>query len=553
MKSNDKLIDSIRRGSSELENHVIDEFAAGHIDRRAFLRHGSVIGMSLPLMGTILGAFGAAVVSPAARAATAGATIRVATTVPAAAIDPVTVADGGGLLMLQQTGEFLANSGSDLRLKPMLAESWKPNEDGTVWTFKLRKGVKFHSGKTMTADDVVATIDRLADPKNSSNALSAFSGVLSKGATKKVDDDTVEFHLDAPNGNFPYYLSSDNYNAIILPADYAGDFEKNFNGTGPFKLDKYTPKVGASFLRNEDYWGPKALPARTEFTFYADMQPQVLALQGHQVDIINQLPVLQGIALLNDPNIHMISIKSSAHTQVHMRNDMAPFTDKRVRRAIALCLDREKLVKGLFRGRTDLGNDSPFAPVFPSTDKTVPQRHRDIATAKQLMAAAGLANGFKIKLTTEKYLEIPEYAVVIQNAVKAIGIDLELNVESQDAYYGKAVFGQSDWLDSIVGITDYGHRGVPNVLLAAPFKSDGTWNAAHFKNKDYDNLTAQYIAALDLQSQRKTAGEIQRLLLDETPVIMSYFYDFLTATTKKVAGVQSTAMAQLFLARASLT
>jgi len=91
------------------------------------------------------------------------------------------------------------------------------------------------------------------------------------------------------------------------------------------------------------------------------------------------------------------------------------------------------------------------------------------------------------------------------------------------------------------------------VLLAAPFKSDGTWNAAHFKNKDYDSLTAQYIAALDLQSQRKTAGEIQRLLLDETPVIMSYFYDFLTATTKKVAGVQSTAMAQLFLARASLT
>jgi peptide/nickel transport system substrate-binding protein len=553
VKSNDKLIDSIRRGSSELENHVIDEFAAGHIDRRAFLRHGSVIGMSLPLMGTILGAFGAAVVSPAARAATAGATIRVATTVPAAAIDPVTVADGGGLLMLQQTGEFLANSGSDLRLKPVLAESWKPNEDGTVWTFKLRKGVKFHNGKTMTGEDVVTTIELLADPKNSSNAVSAFLCVLSKGATKKVDDETVEFHLDAPNGNFPYYLSSDNYNAIILPADYAGDFEKNFNGTGAFKLDKYTPKVGASFLRNDDYWGPKALPARTEFTFYADMQPQVLALQGHQVDIINQLPVLQGIALLNDPNIHMISIKSSAHTQVHMRNDMAPFTDKRVRRAIALCLDREKLAKGLFRGRTDLGNDSPFAPVFPSTAKTVPQRHRDIATAKQLMAAAGLANGFKTKLTTEKYLEIPEYAVVIQNAVKAIGIDLELNVESQDAYYGKAVFGQSDWLDSIVGITDYGHRGVPNVLLAAPFKSDGTWNAAHFKNKDYDSLTAQYIAALDLQSQRKTAGEIQRLLLDETPVIMSYFYDFLTATTKKVAGVQSTAMAQLFLARASLT
>ena len=556
--TNDRRVTGLRRRMSEIENDLIDELTSGRIDRREFLRHGSVLGLGMPLLSTLAGALGfsglgAMAFAPAARAAKPGGTIRAATSLPAGAIDPVTVDDNGGLLMLLQTGEFLSVSGPDLRLKPVLAESWKPNADGSVWTFTLRKGVKFHNGKTMNADDVVATMDRLADPKNSSNALSAFSGVLSKGATKKVDDETVEFHLDAANGNFPYYLSSDNYNAIILPADYAGDFEKTFNGTGPFKLDKYTPKVGASFVRNEDYWGPKALPARTEFTFYADMQPQVLALQGHQVDIINQLPVLQGIALLNDPNIHMISIKSSAHTQVHMRNDMAPFTDKRVRRAIALCLDREKLAKGLFRGRTDLGNDSPFAPVFPSTDKTVPQRHRDIAQAKELMAAAGLAGGFKSKLTTEKYLEIPEYAVVIQNAVKAIGIDLELNVESQDAYYGKAVFGQSDWLDSIVGITDYGHRGVPNVLLAAPFKSDGTWNAAHFKNKDYDNLTAQYIAALDLQSQRKTAGEIQRLLLEETPVIMSYFYDFLTATTKKVGGVQSTAMAQLFLARASLT
>lgn len=553
MKKNDKLIDSIRRHSSELENHIIDEFAAGYIDRRAFLRHGVTIGMSMPVLAALAGAFGASMVAMPRIAGAAGATIRVATTVPAAAIDPITVADGGGLLMLQQVGDFLCISGADLRLRPALATSWKPNNDGSVWTFALRKGVKFHNGKGMTADDVVATIDRLADPKNSSNALSAFAGVLSKGGTKKVDDNTVEFHLDAPNGNFPYYISSDNYNAIILPADYAGDFEKNFIATGPFKLDKYTPKVGASFVRNDDYWGEKALPARTEFTFFADMEPQVLALQGHQVDIINQLPVIQGIALLNDPNVSILSIKSSAHTQVHMRNDMAPFNDKRVRRAMALCLDRKKIIKGLFRDRADIGNDSPFAPVFPSTDKSVAQRTRDIAQAKQLLADAGHPDGFAIKLTTEKYLEIPEYAQVIQQMVRDAGITIDLNVENQDAYYGKAVFGQSDWLDSILGATDYGHRGVPNVLLAAPLKSDGTWNSAHFKNKEYDSLVGQYIAALDLQSQRGVASNIQKLLLDESPVLWTYFYDFLTATTKKVAGAQATAMGQLFLARTSLT
>jgi peptide/nickel transport system substrate-binding protein len=198
-----------------------------------------------------------------------------------------------------------------------------------------------------------------------------------------------------------------------------------------------------------------------------------------------------------------------------------------------------------------MGNDSPFAPVFPSTDKSVPVRHKDIQQARELMSAAGLAKGFKVKLTTEKFIEIPDYAVVIQNAAKQIGIDIELNVESQDAYYGKAVFGQSDWLDSVLGATDYGHRGVPNVLLSAPLTSDGTWNSAHFKNKEYDSLVAQYIAALDLGSQRAAAGKIQKLLLDETPVIFSYFYNFLTATAKGLGGVESTAMSHIFLFNAA--
>jgi peptide/nickel transport system substrate-binding protein len=551
VKRNDKLIDSLRRGRSEVENSLIDTLIAGRATRREFLARGSVLGMSLPLLGTIAGAVLGTGAKPARAAGKPGGTIRVATTVPTAAIDPVTVADAGGLVMLQQTGEFLTLSGADLKLQPILAESWKPNADGTVWTFKLRQGVKFHDGTVMKADDVVASIDRLADPANASNALSAFRGVLSKGGTKKVDDHTVEFHLDAPNGSFPYMVSSDNYNAIILPASYTGGFEQTFIGTGPFKLEKYTPKVGASFVRNDGYWGAKALVDRTEFTFFADMQPQVLALQGGQVDCINQLPVLGGQALLNDPQINIISNRSSAHEQVHMRTDMDPFKDPRVRRAIALCLDREKLVKGLFQGRADVGNDSPFAPVFPSTDPSVPQRKQDYAQAKQLLEAAGVKDGFSVLLTTEKYIEIPDYAVLIQNAVKQIGIKIDLKIEDQGAYYGKAVYGESDWLDSVMGITDYGHRGVPNVLLNAPLKSDGTWNSAHFKNKDYDGLVEQYIAALDLDAQKGVAGKIQKLLLDETPVIFGYFYNFLTATVKNLEGVMPTAMSQVFLDKAA--
>ncbi|RWL42904.1 MAG: ABC transporter substrate-binding protein [Mesorhizobium sp.] len=552
MSKNYRILDLLRRGRTPLENHLIDGLVDGRLSRREFVRHGSLLGLSLPLLGRIgmAAGFGAAP-SLAHAAGAAGGTIRVGSSVPAAAIDPVTIADAGGLVVMQQVAEFLCVDGPDLVLKPALAESWKPNADGTVWTFTLRKGVKFHSGGEMKAEDVVASIDRLADPANSSNALSVFTGILQKGNTKKVDDYTVEFHLDAANGNFPYMVSSDNYNAVIIPASYKGDYEKSFDGTGPFKLEKYTPKVGASFVRNDDYWGDKALADRTEFTFFTDIQPQILALQGGQIDIINQMPVLAGVALLNDPNFEIISLKSSAHQQLHMHCDEGPTKDARVRRAIALCLDREKLVAGLMKGRSALGNDSPFAAVYPSTDTSVPQRKQDIAQAKQLMEAAGLAQGFKMTLTTERYLEIPEYAQLIQNWVKEIGIELELNILDQGAYYGDAVFGKSNWLDSAMGITDYGHRGVPNVYLAAPLKSDGTWNAAHFKNKDYDQMAASYIAALDLEAQKATAGKIQKLLLEETPVVFGYFYDYLTATAKGVTGVQPTAMSQLFLEKAS--
>ena len=544
------LYSRLRARLGAVENDLIDEYVSGKIDRRTFMRHGSMLGLSLPLLGGIAGSVGlVGAPTPARAQAKPGGTIRVATTVPAATIDPVTIADQGGLTMLIQVGEFLCTTQADLTLKPVLATSWSHNEDSSIWRFKLRDGVKYHTGETFKADDVVATIDRLADPANASNALSAFKGILSKGGTKKVDDLTVEFHLDAPYGAFPYVVSSDNYNCIMLPASYAGGYEKAWNGTGPFKLDSYTPKVGANFVRFDGYWGDKALPDRTEFKFYDTLPPQILALQGGQVDMIDQVPVSGGQAVLNDPNYTVIRERSSGHEQVHMRCDTGPFMDKRVRQALALSIDRTKLVQGLFRGFAEVGNDSPFASAFPSTDSSVPQRKQDMAKAKQLLEAAGVAKGFKVTLTTERYIEIPDFAILIQNFARPLGIDITLNVESQDAYYGKAVFGQSDWLDSTLGITDYGHRGVPNVFLRAPLLSDGTWNAAHFKNPTYDKLVTDFGKSGDIGGQKAAAKQIQELLLEETPVLFAYFYDYLVVTKKTLVGIPPIAN-RLFLDKA---
>ena len=115
------------------------------------------------------------------------------------------------------------------------------------------------------------------------------------------------------------------------------------------------------------------------------------------------------------------------------------------------------------------------------------------------------------------------------------------------------MYGKSDWLDGQMSLVDYGHRGVPNVFLGAPLMSNGNWNAAHFKDPTYDNLAQQYVAALDLSSQRQYSGQIERLLLDETPLILAFWFDAITVTKKTVAGVVTTGMGQIYLNRAGLT
>ena len=156
-----------------------------------------------------------------------------------------------------------------------------------------------------------------------------------------VDPMTVAFHLEAPNGNFPYLVSSDNYNAIIVPdgTDFS-KWQSTFIGTGPFKLKSYTQNVGASFAANPNYWAGKPYLDSTSFTFYSSQPPQILALQGGQVDGIVQFTAQGAQSLLNNASSYnLIKLKSANHRELSMRNDQAPFTDARVRQAVAYTLE----------------------------------------------------------------------------------------------------------------------------------------------------------------------------------------------------------------------
>jgi peptide/nickel transport system substrate-binding protein len=134
--------------------------------------------------------------------------------------------------------------------------------------------------------------------------------------------------------------------------------------------------------------------------------------------------------------------------------------------------------------------------------------------------------------------------------VKPLGINVKTVVQDAGEFYGDAVFGKSPWLDATMGIVDYGHRGVPNVFLGAPLLSDGTWNSAHFKNSTYDGLVKDYFSALDVSSQKAVAKKIQELLLDETPIVFAYFFNYTSWSKKDVTGYGITGMGQIDLTKA---
>jgi peptide/nickel transport system substrate-binding protein len=551
-----------RKEAGPLEGTLIDEFVDGGMDRSTFIRRASVLGLSMTTIGAALKAFGHAPLAQAATgAAVAGGRLRIGVVPPPAhGLDPHTYQDTGSLVTGGIAGEFLTRATQSLSLLPELATSWKPNANATIWTFKLRSGVKFQSGQAFGADDVVATYDRLTDPNSGSQALSAFKGVLSPGGTKRIDNLTIEFHLDSPTANFPYLSSSTTYQGILLPANYKiGTFEKTPQTTGAFELVAYNPGVGATYRRFAGWWGGTAPLDGVDLTYYSDDSAIIAALLGSQIDLINQINFVTGRALFNNPNVQIYNARGATHRQVPMRVDLNnPLKDRRVRTAIALSLDRPAIVKTLFDKYADVGNDSNFAPVYPSTSKPIPQRHKDLKTAKQLMTQAGHPRGFKITLTTEKTGEIPQLAQIIQRSVKALGIDMKLQILTVSAYFAGTSdgpplgWGNTPWLNAPMNITDWGHRAVPNVVLNSAFRSKGVWNAAHYSNKKFDKLVTQFLGAIAVADQRKYEKQMQAILLHDTPVIVPYFYNFLAAGNKKVKGYRADAQGSVFLSHVSL-
>jgi peptide/nickel transport system substrate-binding protein len=562
-------LDPLRREANGTQLDLVEAFAQGKISRAHFIKRGTVLGLSLASISAIIAACGGSSGGGAASTDTGigggggattaavkqGGTIKLAMSLPGSeGVNPITMIDLVTYNVCAQVFEYLVRSAADLSIQPQLATKWEATkDDATEWTFTLRTGVMWQDGTPFTAKDVVATMDRLIDAGNS-----ALSGTLSKGGTVAKDDTTVVFTLDKPNGHFPYLVSSDNTQSQITPVAWTAkdNLAPGVGGTGPWKLTALDVKKGASYVRNETWWGGKTPLDAVEFVFIEDTAAQVAAVSSGEADGTPVFASDQGEVLLNDANMNIVELKSATHRQLWLRCDKGAVMDPKVRQAIAWSIDRDAAVQKALGGHGEVANDNVMFGLYPYSDATaVEQRKQDIDKAKALLKEAG-AEGLSVELPYIKAIDMSNLAIVAQDGMKKAGIDCKLVGSDYGTFYGKywcpaepakpPCSGASD-----MGIVDYGHRGTPDVYLNAALSTNGVWNSSQYASTTFDGQFADWAKAVDVDAQKTAASAIETTLWNDVPVMIAYTINTLGAFSNKFQGIQTTAMGFTFLEGAS--
>ncbi|MCY4527335.1 MAG: ABC transporter substrate-binding protein, partial [Anaerolineaceae bacterium] len=340
--------------------------------------------------------------------------------------------------------DALVRYGADGSIQPGLAQSWEISEDGRTYTFHLREGVKFHNGEDFNAHAVSTIWEYGMTPTN--QWLSYYDSVASAEDIVVVDDYTVEVTTSEPDA---FFLSEVANGWFALPPAYLAEvgleaFEAAPVGTGPFMLENWAPGDRIEFRAFPDYWNPEQPKVeRMTFRIISDATTRMAAIQTGEVDIVTRLNTDDVALLESNPDVNIVTYPNDRVYYVAFKNvgngAGTPLEDRLVRQAMNLAVDREGIVAALFSGHgqtisgfvipSNLGYDPSLQP-FPHD----PQR------AMELLAEAGYPDGFEIGMgcPTDAYTNINEVCLSVQRDLGDIGIDVDLEFKSTNAYWSEA-------------------------------------------------------------------------------------------------------------------
>jgi peptide/nickel transport system substrate-binding protein len=422
---------------------------------------------------------------------------------------------------------------NDVVVQPQLAESWDISDDGLVYTFHLRQGVKFHNGKVMDAEDVKYSLERQLDP----DVGSAGRGDLTMIDTiEVVDNNTIKITLNTPTGPFLAALGG-RYNAII-PKDSAPDGEtlrRTDVGTGPFMVEEFVPTEKLVLKKNPDYWD-KGKPYLDKLVIQVipDEQTILAGLRTGTIDMAtledaNNYLLLEGqdgLVLSRTPAIKIDTLE--------LPPDIEPLGDVRVRQAILLALDKEQIMEAgiLGLGRV-VGGMPPAMTYWALPPEELPNQTRDVEKAKQLLAEAGYPDGFDLTLRTiVGYGTMAADAPVIAANLKEAGINVTVETVDLGVWI-------EDWraLREPVTRNAWGGFMDPDLLYYRHFHSPPLgMDFRRWNNAQADELLDKGRSTVDPAERKQYYDELQRMMAEDPVMIPLYSADLLNAMQPYVKG-----------------
>lgn len=493
-------------------------FIEGNITRREFISRATALGISLSLASSIAPKLSDASTPKRGGVlrvgSTGGSTLDSLDPMKIAIVMAITVSHG-------QLRNGLVEIDADGNASPALAESFEPTPDAKQWVFNIRKGVEFHNGKTLDAEDVIYTLNLHRGEKSKSPA----KGLLSQVTEFKSDGKyTVIAKLKEGNADFPFLMCD--YHLGIFPVGVSG-FEI---GTGPFKLASWEPGVRAVTKRNPNYW-KQGLPYFDEVHTISinDPNSRVTALKSGDVDIIDQVDPKVALLLKKSPYIQLIDARGNQHCTIPLRTIDPPFDNNNVRLALKYAIDREEMLKMILRGFGGIGNDHPIGPSQKFYASELPQREYDPDKAQFYMKKAGAQDyTFRLHTSDAAYSGANDAAILFKEQAAKAKIKVDVVREPADGYWSNI------WMQKGMIMSTWGGRLTEDWMFSTAYEAGAPWNDSYWEHGKFNDLLKAARAEFNEDKRREMYVEMQSIVRDEGGMIIPLFQSWLHAASSKL-------------------
>ena len=401
--------------------------AAGKLDRRTFMKRAAAMGAGVALSNGFLNQ------AALAEDPVKGGFLKMGSSGGEStnSLDPATATSAVGLFNGHLWGDLLVDVADDGTIEHRLADKYGSTPDAKTWTFKIRQGVEFHNGKTLTPDDVLATLERHSGEDTKSGAL----GVMRCIESMKVDGDTIVIGLKDANADLPYLMTD--YHLAIQPNGGNDDPAAGI-GTGPYKMAVNEPGIRHGYEKNQNDWkSDRGFADQVEILVINDDTARVAALQSGQVHMIERVPPKIVELVKRIPNVDIKSAPGRGHYVFIMHCNTAPFDNNDLRLALKYAINREEMLEKILFGYGSIGNDIPINKAYPYFSDDIEQTSFDPEKAAFHFKKSGHSGPITLRTADGSFPGAVDASQLFQQSCAKAGITLEVKREPNDGYWSE--------------------------------------------------------------------------------------------------------------------